>query len=69
MWRIVDHTQGRVRSVLTREWGREAASDALERSHCYGAATEIAHELAYLGLEPHKDFDVSPTRMLTLVLQ
>ncbi len=69
MWRIVDHSQGEIRVVLTREWGRQAASAALEGSHCFGAATEITHELAYLGFERYKDFDICLTRPLAAVLQ
>lgn len=68
MWRIVDHTQGRIRSALTREWGRQAAGDTLDRSHCFGAATDIAQELAYLGFERYKDFDVNPPQTLTPML-
>jgi hypothetical protein len=60
MWRIIDHTGGRIRAVLEKEWGAGAAADVLERSHCFGAATEIAHELLWLGFESHKDFNVHP---------
>lgn len=64
MWRIVDHTQGRIWAALIREWGSQATVHALERSHAFGAATEIAHELAYLGFERDEDFDLSPARPL-----
>ncbi len=67
MWRIVDHTQGRIWVALTREWGSQATVEALERSHAFGAATEIAHELSYLGFVRHEDFDVCPARPLAAV--
>lgn len=64
MWRIIDYTHGRIRLVLVAEWSIEAANDVLERSHHFGAATEIAHELTYLGFERSKEFDLRPARPL-----
>ena len=60
MWRITDHTNGRILVVLTRHWGGPAAQEALQRRHGFGVAMDIAHELAYLGFARHKDFDVHP---------
>ncbi len=68
MWRIADYTQGRIWTALIREWGRQATADALEGSHCFGAATDIAQELAYLGFERPEDFDICPARSLTPAL-
>ena len=56
MWRIVDHTKGRILAALKEHWSGRTANDALERSHGFGAAMDIAHELTYLGFEQHKDF-------------
>lgn len=60
MWRIVDHTGGRIREALEREWGQGVASDALEHAHSFGAATDIAEELRWLGFESQRDFNVRP---------
>ena len=60
MWRIIDHTEGRIRAILSREWSAEAAAEALERRHSFGIAADIAHELEYLGFERYRDFDVRP---------
>lgn len=60
MWRIVDNTGGRIRAALEREWGEGAASDALEHPHSFGAATDIAEELRWLGFDSQKDFSVRP---------
>ncbi|HSW01295.1 MAG TPA: hypothetical protein VLI39_14055 [Sedimentisphaerales bacterium] len=60
MWRIVDHTGGRLRAALEKEWDAGTASNVLERSHHFGAATDIAHELLWLGFESDKDFAVHP---------
>jgi hypothetical protein len=62
MWRIVDHTRGRILAALKEHWSGQTASDALERNHGFGAATDIGHELTYLGFEQHKDFDIDPAR-------
>ncbi len=63
MWRIVDHTKGRILAVLQEHWSGRTAHEALEHSHNFGATTDIAHELTYLGFEQHKDFDIDPARM------
>jgi hypothetical protein len=68
MWRITDNTNGRIRAALQKHWSSRTANDVLGGSHGYGAATEIAHELAYLGFERHKDFDLSPTSSTVLPL-
>ncbi len=60
MWRIVDNTGGRIRAALEREWGEGVASDALEQPHSFGAATDIAEELRWLGFDSQKDFNVRP---------
>ena len=52
---------------LIAEWGIDATDDVLERSHNFGAATDIAHELIFLGFERSKDFDLRPARPLTPV--
>jgi len=62
MWRIVDHTKGRIPITLREHWSGRAANDALERSHDFGAAMDIAQELMYLGFELHQDFDIGPAR-------
>jgi hypothetical protein len=62
MWRIVDHTKGRILAALKKHWSSRTASDVMECSHGFGAATDIAHELTYLGFEQHKDFDLDPAR-------
>ena len=67
MWRIADYTHGRIRTVLVAEWGIEAANAVLERNHHFGAATDIAHELTFLGFERSKDFDLRPARPLAPV--
>jgi hypothetical protein len=64
MWRIKDHTQGRILAVLTEHWSGRTAQEALQRRHAFGAAMDIAHELAYLGFAWHKDFDVRPASAL-----
>lgn len=58
MWRIVDNTGGRIRAALEREWGEGVASDALEHPHSFGAATDIAEELRWLGFDSQRDFSV-----------
>ncbi|NLH41870.1 MAG: hypothetical protein GX448_08520 [Planctomycetes bacterium] len=60
MWRIVDHTGGRLRAALEREWGEGVSSNALELPHNFGAATDIAEELRWLGFDSQKDFNVRP---------
>lgn len=68
MWRIVDYTHGRIWAALIREWGSQETADALEGNHAFGAATEIAHELTYLGFKRNEDFDVCPARPLAPAL-
>jgi hypothetical protein len=63
MWRIIDHTKGKIRAALQAHWNGRVANDVLEHIHGYGAAMDIAHELIYLGFERHKDFDIDPARM------
>ena len=53
--------------ALVAEWGIEAADTVLERNHHFGAATDIAHELIFLGFERSKDFDLRPTQSLATV--
>jgi hypothetical protein len=66
MWRIIDHTEGCIRAALETEWSPQAARETLERRHCFRAAMDIAHELAYLGFKLHEDFDVRPVGGATL---
>jgi hypothetical protein len=60
MWRIVDHTKGRTPVVLQEHWNHRVVNEALERSHDFGVAMDIAHELVYLGFELDRDFDIGP---------
>jgi hypothetical protein len=62
MWRVVDHTRGRILAALQEHWSGRTAQDALEHGHGFGATLDIAHELTYLGFEQHKDFDVDPVK-------
>jgi hypothetical protein len=62
MWRIVDNTNGRILTALQKHWGGRTATDALECTHGFGAVTDIAQELAYLGFKPHTDFEVRPAK-------
>jgi hypothetical protein len=62
MWRIVDNTNGRILAALEKHWSGRIANDALESTHGFGAAMDIAQELAYLGFTVHRDFDICPSR-------
>jgi hypothetical protein len=66
MWRIADHTNGRILAALKEHWSDPTAHDALQCGHRFGAALDIAHELTYLGFEWHKDFEVCPARATVL---
>jgi hypothetical protein len=66
MWQIVDNTSGRIFQMLERHWSGGTAKDALESSHGFGAAMDIADELTYLGFKLHEDFDVRPARATVL---
>jgi hypothetical protein len=66
MWRIVDNTNGRLLAVLKEHWSGRMATDAIECSHGFGDAMDIAYELAYLGFKLHKDFDLCPARTTIL---
>jgi hypothetical protein len=66
MWRIVDHTNGRISAALEKHWSGPVANDALECPHDFGEAMDIAHELTYLGFQWHKDFDLRPARAAAL---
>lgn len=60
MWRVIDHTDGRIRGALKGKWGSQAARDALEERHMFGAAMDVVLELEYLGFKLHKDFELRP---------
>jgi hypothetical protein len=66
MWRIVDNTNGRILTALKEHWSGRTADDALECTHGFGAAMDIAQELAYLGFTVHTDFDIRPARSTVL---
>ena len=66
MWRIVDNTNGRILTALKKHWGGQTANDVLECTHGFGAAMDVAHELAYLGFKLHTDFEICPAQATTL---
>ena len=68
VWQITDHTDGKLLVALEREWGTQTAGEALKRSHSLGAAMDIAYELMYLGFTRHEDFDIRPTKSVSLTL-